>query len=239
MKKIGKRAVACAAICVLLSGCGAQETQTKDTSVQENISVEKTAETSESQLKVTTITEVFGDGQKPSAVAIEYPGDIDESTLSVDDFEITGKTITEVYTNSEAAITDTNVSGNYVILKLAYESTESADMGGGQNHGRAKEDGEPPEGDRPIDDDKMIEDKKATEDGGNMKRDKGADVDGGKIGGTAGADGGQRRGAGQQPEENLSLSVVQKGEIAGTDGTIYSGSETAIESSERIDLVAY
>lgn len=212
MRKIGRRAVACAAICVLLSGCGAQEKTTDDTSVQENVEVEETTDVSESQIKAITITEVFGDGQKPSAVAIEYPSEIDASSLSLDDFEITGQTITEVYTNFEAAITDSNVSGNYVILKLAYENTERADMGGGRNHGDAPEDA------------------------GDMKHDKG-EVDGGRLRGDAGADGGQGHGTGERSEADLSVSVIQKGEVIGSDGTIYSGSETVIESSERIDLL--
>lgn len=214
MKIIGTRFVACLSICILLSGCGVQETKTDDTNGQENVAqITDAADTSGTEFKVTMITEVFGDGQKPSAVAIEYPSEIDTSTLSVDDYEITGQTITEVYTNSEAAMTDSNIPGNYVILKLAYESNESANMGGGENRSRAAENGE------------------------ETGFDKGGEVDGGKLRGDAGAGGGRGQGAREQTETNLSVSIIQKGEVAGIDGTVYPANETAVENSERIDLV--
>lgn len=88
-----EKIIACVAICALLSGCGAQ---TGDINVQENTStdenvnvveMENVDETTENGVTVTTISEVFGDGQKPSAVAIAYPGEI----VSVDDFEIKGQ----------------------------------------------------------------------------------------------------------------------------------------------------
>lgn len=239
MQKLKKRAIACMAICALLSGCASQN---KQNDVQDNVENE--------QLKVTTITEVFGDGQKPSAVALEYPNAIDASSLSTDDFEIENQTITDVYTNSEAALTDSNVSGNYVILKLAYENTVSADsMGGGagRNGGQRPDDdqsaqnGQKEEKMQNGDSGQKVDDAQSDNTSGQPDKD-GGEVDGGKLQGgerDAGADGGQGRnmGGGKSSETVSTLSVVQKGEVAGTDGTIYPASETAVESSEQIDLV--
>ena len=225
MKKIGKTVLACAAACVLLSGCGTA--QTDDTKTQEQANA---GETAGNALSVTTITEVFGDGQKPSAAAIEYPGEIDASTLSVDDYEIAGQTITAVYTNSEAAITDSNISGNFVILKLAQENAETVDMDGRQNPDN--EEGNPPENDGGAERTGRPEGN-----GGFEKSEKAGDVDGGKLRGDTGMDGGMGRGTGEQSNSILSLSIVQKGDITGTDGTLYPANETVMESSERIDLI--
>lgn len=140
--------------------------------------------------KITVITEVFGDGQKPSAAAVEYSGEIDASSLKKDAFWVEGQRITAIYTNSEAALTDRNVPGNYVILKFACENTISkGPMGDGTRH-------------------------------------HGPMVDGGR--------GNRRR---EEKKRDLSIAVCQTGEIMGTDGTIYRGSETAIKNHAQIDLV--
>lgn len=215
INKLKKHAIVCIVISTLLSGCAAQK---NETNVQEN-GENKQQISSEDTRKVTTITEVFGDGQKPSAVAVEYPGEMDASSLSIEDYEIENRTITDVYTNAEAALTDRNVSGNYVILKLANENTKSTDSMGdrGEHDGGQKRE----EGQKPIDR---------------------GEVDGGKLhgnNGDAGADGGQghNMGGSEQSKEDLSVSVVQKGEVMGTDGTVYPANETAIESSDQINLV--
>lgn len=213
MKRFGKCAIVYMTICLLLAGCATKNT-TNNTDTQEAI------------MKVTTITEVFGDGQKASAVALEYPGEVDTTSLSVDDFEIENQTITDVYTNSEAALTDKNVSGNYVILKFAYENTKTADsMGGGQirDGGQKKDESQNSDSNQEY--------------GNDQKRENGGTVDGGKLRGDAGADGGQGHNMDSQSESDLSVSVVQKGEIKGTDGTVYKGSDTEVESSAQIDLV--
>ena len=199
---------------------------------------------------VTTITEVFGDGQKASAVALEYPAEIDASSLAVEDYEIEGKTIAGIFTNSEAGITDSDIPGNYVILKLAYENSESADaMNGG-----GKEGGQNMPGAMTVDGGELQRGEKSDgemdRDGGNidggMSRDggnadgaigrNGGNMDGGmgRDGGTI--DGGMLRGA-EGAGADLSVAVIQKGEIAAADGTVYEGSEKAVESSEQIDLI--
>lgn len=242
MVKYRNKIIACMAMCALISGCAGQSIQAEEIS-QETVSSEETVyEASQNILRAITITEVFGDGEKPSALALEYPSEIDMTSLSVEDFEVEGQTITDVYTNTEAALTDSSVPGNFVILKFAYENIESKDsmdggmggMSGGQNGGRSPESmGENP--DRNMDGGaKNLE--KATA-GDAMQFGRGAEVDGGMLRADAGMNGGQGNNAGQNAGENSKVSVLQKGEISATDGTVYPASDTAVESSEQIQLV--
>lgn len=79
---------------------------------------------------VTAINEVFGDGQKVSAVAIEYDAVIDTSKLRRSDFAVAGKTVTRVYANAVAAKSGRGINGRFVIVELS--TAMSADpMGGG------------------------------------------------------------------------------------------------------------
>jgi hypothetical protein len=68
---------------------------------------------------VTAITEVFGDGQKTSAAAVEYDKDINNSKLTISDFSVSGRTITKVYANNAPAKTSQGTSGKYVIIELS------------------------------------------------------------------------------------------------------------------------
>jgi len=68
---------------------------------------------------VTAITEVFGDGQKTSAAAVEYGKDINNSKLSISDFSVSGRTITKVYANNAPAKTSQGNNGKYVIIELS------------------------------------------------------------------------------------------------------------------------
>ncbi|MBP2656149.1 MAG: esterase [Firmicutes bacterium] len=67
----------------------------------------------------TAITEVFGDGQKISAVALEYDAPIDTAKLKPSDFTVAGKNIIKIYANTKAEKAIKGVSGKYVILELA------------------------------------------------------------------------------------------------------------------------
>ncbi|VBB05723.1 alpha/beta hydrolase fold [Lucifera butyrica] len=80
---------------------------------------------------VTAITEVFGDGQKISAVALEYDRAINTSKLKTSDFTVEDKTITKIYANTIAAKASKGLNGNYVILELA---TPMISAGNGQEH---------------------------------------------------------------------------------------------------------
>jgi len=68
---------------------------------------------------VTAITEVFGDGQKVTAVAVEYDKNIINSKLSQSTFSVNGRTITKVYANNAAAKVPQGIDGKYVMIELS------------------------------------------------------------------------------------------------------------------------
>ncbi|MGM9606574.1 MAG: hypothetical protein ACI3XJ_03605 [Oscillospiraceae bacterium] len=68
-------------------------------------------------VKVTAITEVFGEGQKTIAAAVEYDTDMDPNSLSPDKFRVEGRTIVDLYCSGSAARINTG-KGPYVILEL-------------------------------------------------------------------------------------------------------------------------
>ncbi|MFL0198803.1 hypothetical protein ACJDU8_25100, partial [Clostridium sp. WILCCON 0269] len=95
----------------------------------------KTNDTSSGHIKsVTAITEVFGDGQKVSAVALQYDSAIDTFKLNTSDFKVEGKIITKVYANTEAKKSDKGINGKYVIAEL--DTTIKSDSGSGSNNGQ-------------------------------------------------------------------------------------------------------
>lgn len=231
MKKWKEKAFLCMAVCCCL---GAQNA----------VLASESENTQDENYKVTAITEVFGDGQKVSAVALEYPGEIDAESLSADDYEVEGKRITQVFTNSEAGITDGNVPGNYVILNLEYENSESPDAmnqkAGRENRdisddtsfeGNEPEKGEKPDGRMNGETPPDGENGEMGRGGGNKGEGMGPDggnVDGGMLRGVEGADG---------KSADLSVAVIQKGEVMAADGTVYEGTGNAVKSSDQIDLI--
>lgn len=66
----------------------------------------------------TAITQVFGDGQKLTAVAVEFDRDIDNSKLSMSTFKVDGRTIAKVYTNTAPTTADQGTNGKYAIVEL-------------------------------------------------------------------------------------------------------------------------
>lgn len=75
---------------------------------------------------VTAITQVFGDGQKLVAVAVEYDSDIDGSTLSTSTFAVADRTVTKVYTNRTVDLAQRDKAGRYVIVELSPDDTAAA-----------------------------------------------------------------------------------------------------------------
>lgn len=74
----------------------------------------------------TAITQVFGDGVRLTAVAVEFDKDIDGSRLSTSTFSVDGRTVTKVYANTEAGIADTGTNGPYVIIELSPDDPAAA-----------------------------------------------------------------------------------------------------------------
>jgi predicted peptidase len=75
---------------------------------------------------VTAITQVFGTGQKLTAVAVEYDRDIDGSKLSKTTYKVAGRTVTGVYTNREAGLDPASPRGRYVIIELSPDDAAAA-----------------------------------------------------------------------------------------------------------------
>jgi predicted peptidase len=69
----------------------------------------------------TAITEVFGDGIKFTAVAIEYAAPVKGAALSTQRFRVEGRNVTEVYTSTSASPADRGRSGRFVIVRLSPE----------------------------------------------------------------------------------------------------------------------
>jgi predicted peptidase len=68
---------------------------------------------------VTAITEVYGDGQKVSAAAVEYDRDVLNAALSPSIFSVEGRTVSRIYANTAPAKADAGTDGRYVIIELA------------------------------------------------------------------------------------------------------------------------
>ena len=68
---------------------------------------------------VTAITEVFGEGQKITAVAVEYDKDINAASLTTSSFSVADRSITRVYTNTAATKAPQGSKGPFVIIELA------------------------------------------------------------------------------------------------------------------------
>ncbi|MEU1044041.1 hypothetical protein ABZ400_02650 [Streptomyces sp. NPDC005897] len=67
----------------------------------------------------TAITEVFGNGQRLTAVAVEYDTTIDRSSLSLSSFKVADRTVTNVYANTKPQKAGHGTDGAYVIIELS------------------------------------------------------------------------------------------------------------------------
>lgn len=67
---------------------------------------------------ITAVTEVFGTGQKLTGVIIEYNTAVKNDKLTKETFEVTDRTITNVYANNKAEKTKSGKNGRFVIIEL-------------------------------------------------------------------------------------------------------------------------
>ncbi len=74
----------------------------------------------------TAITQVFGEGQKLTAIAIGYDAEIDSAALEASAFSVEGRTITRVYANTAAAPAREGTNGRFVILELSPDDGTAA-----------------------------------------------------------------------------------------------------------------
>jgi predicted peptidase len=69
----------------------------------------------------TAITQVFGEGQKLTAVALNYGRAVDGKKLSTSTFQVEGRTATKMYASESATIGRELASGRYVIVELSVD----------------------------------------------------------------------------------------------------------------------
>ncbi len=96
---------------------------------------------------VTAITEVFGEGQKITAAAVEYDKEIDSSKLLTSTFSVEGRTITKVYANNAPAKAAQGINGQYAIIELSTADANAAVLAlnmGAQPPADAQNEGTPP-----------------------------------------------------------------------------------------------
>jgi predicted peptidase len=74
----------------------------------------------------TAITEVFGDGIRLTAVAVEYGAAIDGAKLSAAAFSVAGRTVTGVFTSASADPGQRAVAGRFVIVTLSPDDKAAA-----------------------------------------------------------------------------------------------------------------
>lgn len=72
--------------------------------------------------KVTVITDVYGDGEKPSQVVLQYPRAMTAKNLSAADYSVQGRIISGVTTSSQDRTAD-GKDGRYVFLDLQQQNT--------------------------------------------------------------------------------------------------------------------
>jgi len=113
--------------------------------------------------KVVAITEIFGDGQQVTAVALQYNQKMDGSALSPDAFTVKelvpsayrgrgggsdgyqseDRAVSRVYTNTEPAMADAGTPGDWVIVELEQVYHYLAAMGNPGGRGPSGENGKP------------------------------------------------------------------------------------------------
>lgn len=69
--------------------------------------------------KAIAITQVYGDGVRMVAVALEYAEPVLGSDFSTSDFQIDGRTVTAVFASNSVGLTDKTDKGKYLIVQLS------------------------------------------------------------------------------------------------------------------------
>lgn len=90
----------------------------KEADVDSGSKEEAATDSNSESIKVYSVTQSYGDGEKVSNVILEFESDVDFSTISTDTFEVVDRTITAVHVNNQRELTSEDVNGNYVILDL-------------------------------------------------------------------------------------------------------------------------
>lgn len=122
--------MACLAVGIVACGCSffhiaeAAQHIEEQPAIVNNLTVDSYAHEANAIRSVTSIAQVYGDGEKVAAVAVEYPSELDGATLLPEDFVVSGKKVIAVFTNEKPVYTEKNIPGRYAILQL--ENVNSA-----------------------------------------------------------------------------------------------------------------
>ncbi|TBU88479.1 PHB depolymerase family esterase [Phytopseudomonas dryadis] len=73
----------------------------------------------------TAVTQVFGDGVRLTAVAVEYPAPVASANLSAADFQVAGRTVTGVFASGSSDPADRATAGRFVIVALSPEDANA------------------------------------------------------------------------------------------------------------------
>lgn len=80
-------------------------------------------------VEVTAIAETLEEGQKVTAVAIEYSEPIAAENITIDMFSVAGRTITKAYVNNSGVKGDVKTQGKYVMLELGIDPAPGNSVG--------------------------------------------------------------------------------------------------------------
>ena len=188
------------------------------------------------------ITNVYGDGQKVAAVVVEYGENMDASSLDTSDYQIISEnvteveeyTITDIYTNSEIAMTDSQTEGNYVVIEVSTDYTLSGygtsedSFGGGIGTSKDGESTSNVKG----------EERKANKDL-TGKKEKSSDMSSSETEGKSEKKGGRSFGNVSSESNNLQIKLIQTGDVSSKEGNIYAAGDTEYKNdiSTNVNLL--
>ncbi len=197
----------------VLTGCNTESTSSAETEVTEPTLQD-----------CYLVTNMYGDGQKPWYIVLEYDAEVDASAVSAEDYQVESYDIGAVYTNTDASLPDESISGSYVLVELSTDYTttnyggsgsgDSLSFNGGVMDSLNESDGGISEGRSNI----------AESDLGEIEENSDMDFSdrSGKMGGSI-QDGGNGGGRGtfsaqSEPSNQLTVTVQQIGTISFTNG---------------------
>ncbi|MET7488635.1 PHB depolymerase family esterase [Streptomyces sp. NPDC005538] len=176
-------------------------------------------------LNATAITQVFGDGQKLVAVAVEYDRAIDTASLSTSTFDVTDRKVTKVYANTRAALAEKGRDGRYVIVELSPDDTAAALWVTQQGSGTG------PSGSAGV------SSSKSSTSGASSASSPSASAS--SSGGGGVGEGGPKVGD-STPGGTIvaaKATLTQKGTVTTADGTRYAADSTTLTTSKVINLI--
>ena len=172
----------------------------------------------------TAITQVYGDGQKFVAVAVEYDTEIDTSKLSASSFKVEGRTVTKVYANSSAAMADRGTDGKYVIVELSPDD-KSALLWGGVGSGEGAPGAAQPSASGSVSDAASASASASSEPSASSSSP--YVIPGPQVGSTGGP----------ATIKAAKGTVTQAGTVTTSGGTGYSGGDAKVSTSKTVNLI--